>query len=280
MKNFDKERFVQLLKYDVVRNWRNHVSFAIGAFLAHFAVQFGMIYFSVKNMYNSLPERAGNICRDAASISFVVSYIVFSVALSLMFANLKTKPKRIAYLMLPATNVEKFLSRFLLFTLGAGVVNFVAFVFADLLRMLALSGMWVRVNSAVPEAFCCIQAAFTEFLQSWSRFSYTGTSEGLYALFSFSLLLLQFVLFVLGSVLFRNRAFLKTAACLLGLGIFMSVLVSSVTCMSLKNTIFLTLVFDYWLLVITQLFFVLEVVLLWFSYRLFKRMQVVSRKFF
>lgn len=163
MKNFDKERFVQLLKYDVVSNWRNHVSFAIGAFLAHFAAQFGMIYFSVKNMYNSLPERAGNICRDAASISFVVSYIVFSVALSLMFVNLKTKPKRIAYLMLPATNVEKFLSRFLLFTLGAGVVNFVAFVFADLLRMLALSGMWVRVNSAVPEAFCCIQAAFTEF---------------------------------------------------------------------------------------------------------------------
>lgn len=59
MKNFDKERFVQLLKYDVVSNWRNHVSFAIGAFLAHFAAQFGMIYFSVKNCTIHCPSVQG-----------------------------------------------------------------------------------------------------------------------------------------------------------------------------------------------------------------------------
>lgn len=116
------KRFAQLLQYDVVSNWRNHVSFAIGAFLAHFATQFGVIYIAVKSMRHALPERAGDICEDAANLSFVVSFIVFSVAMSLMFANLRTKPKRIAYLMLPATNAEKFLSRFILFTLGAWVV--------------------------------------------------------------------------------------------------------------------------------------------------------------
>lgn len=271
------KRFAQLLQYDVVSNWRNHVSFAIGAFLAHFATQFGVIYIAVKSMHHALPERAGDICEDAANISFVVSFIVFSVAMSLMFANLKTKPKRIAYLMLPATNAEKFLSRLILFTLGAWVVNFVAFVFADLLRMLVLSGMWVSVDSVVPEAFCSMHAFLTEVLQSWSRIYDNGVSQGWYVLFFFSSLLLQFILFMLGSVLFRNRAFLKTATCMFGLGMFMTVLGLSVTINGRNVAVSMS---DSWLPAIVLSSIVLEVVLVGFSYRLFKRMPVVSRKLF
>jgi len=277
MKNFDMKRFAQLLQYDVVSNWRNHVSFAIGAFLAHFATQFGVIYIAVKSMHHALPERAGDICEDAANISFVVSFIVFSVAMSLMFANLKTKPKRIAYLMLPATNAEKFLSRLILFTLGAWVVNFVAFVFADLLRMLVLSGMWVSVDSVVPEAFCSMHDFLTEVLQSWSRIYDNGVSQGWYVLFFFSSLLLQFILFMLGSVLFRNRAFLKTATCMFGLGMFMTVLGLSVTINGRNVAVSMS---DSWLPAIVLSSIVLEVVLVGFSYRLFKRMPVVSRKLF
>lgn len=64
-----------------------------------------------------------------------------------------------------------------------------------------------------------------------------------------------------------------------GLGMFMMVLGFSVT-INGRNVALMLSMSDSWLPAIVLLSFVLEVVLVGGSYRLFKRMPVVSRKLF
>lgn len=64
-----------------------------------------------------------------------------------------------------------------------------------------------------------------------------------------------------------------------GLGMFMMVLGLSVT-INGRNVALMLSMSDSWLPAIVLLSFVLELVLVGFSYRLFKRMPVVSRKLF
>ena len=52
--------------------------------------------------------------------------------------NMITKEKRIAFLMLPATMIEKFVARFLIVTVGLAVAVFVAASLAEITRYLLL----------------------------------------------------------------------------------------------------------------------------------------------
>jgi len=65
-----------------------------------------------------------------------IYWLMTLTGFSLSFRCLGTKQQRTSYLMLPATNLEKFLSRFLLVSGGCVLVIIVSFVAADVLHYL------------------------------------------------------------------------------------------------------------------------------------------------
>ncbi len=72
--------------------------------------------------------------------TFVFIIGIFSIVYAAnIMENMITKEKRIAFLMLPATMIEKFVARFLIVTVGLAVAIYVAASLAEITRYLVTS---------------------------------------------------------------------------------------------------------------------------------------------
>lgn len=185
-----------------------------------------------------------------------------------IFHNMKTKQQRIMFKMLPASNLEKFLTRyifvFVLWTLGA----IVAFCVADVMRILIciVTGTeWVQ--SSIPLFFKNFDFTLAEV---------DGTSR---PEFGVTVLLWGFwvhTTYLLGGVLFSRKQFVFTSAFLFALGFIVSWVL-----MSIHDNFDFSLSPEECVLpanILSAVFAVLIVFNYWLSFRLFKRMQVINNK--
>lgn len=70
-------------------------------------------------------------------LSFIfisIYWLVMMVGGSMVFRNMRTKQQRIAYMMLPASNMEKYVTRVVMVVLGGLLMSVVSFVLADSFR--------------------------------------------------------------------------------------------------------------------------------------------------
>jgi hypothetical protein len=81
--------------------------------------------------------------------SFFMAFMLFGA--SMLFRHLKTTQANISYLMLPGSNLEKFLSRYIYVTVVWLLVFFAAYVCADSLRMLFVSVMGGTAEWGLPK---------------------------------------------------------------------------------------------------------------------------------
>ena len=121
---------------------------------------------------------------------------------SLMMEKMKNKTKRIAYLMTPATNFEKFFSRFLPVVIVFIIAFFLAFKLADYTRIAILSMRYPEFNITAVN--------ISQGLCSQNLDSMTHNWMELTALFSVYLFFQS--LFILGSTLWYKNPFIKTLA--------------------------------------------------------------------
>nr|CRY94992.1 hypothetical protein [uncultured prokaryote] len=157
MNNFNMKRFGQVLKLDIYQNSRTYLNMAAGCFIAHLLSQLACFYVAKLNLavtvYSALAQEHNQHSAMTASlvVCCLITFFSFLLGASLLWNNLGTKEQRITYLMLPATNLEKYLSRLLLCTVGMLGINAVAFFAADVLRMLAyVNGH--ELDSAKPDS--------------------------------------------------------------------------------------------------------------------------------
>lgn len=121
---------------------------------------------------------------------------------SLMMEKMKDKTKRIAYLMTPATNFEKFFSRFLPAVIVFIIAFFLAFKLADYTRIAILSMRYPEFNITavnISQGLCSQNP--DAMTHNWIEFA---------ALFSVYLFFQS--LFILGSTLWYKNPFIKTLA--------------------------------------------------------------------
>ena len=121
---------------------------------------------------------------------------------SLMIEKMKSKTKRIAYLMTPATTFEKFFSRFLLVVVVFIIAFFLAFKLADYTKMAIFSIRYPELNIApinISQGLCSQKP--DAMTNNWMEFT---------ALFSVYIFFQS--LFVLGSTLWYKNPFIKTLA--------------------------------------------------------------------
>lgn len=136
MKQFDKTRFVQYARYDLVLNQSFYRNLAIvtAAICVGLAVLGFLLRWRSVSMIQGLDDFPFT---DAYTVTITTAFISIVVGtMSIVFAGcihhpLRSKQSRISVLTLPATNAEKFLWHTLLVIVGGAIVCFGSVLLAD-----------------------------------------------------------------------------------------------------------------------------------------------------
>lgn len=281
-KVLDFHRLAMVLRWDALSNWKKYVRNTLGlAFVFSFICiwyQFNwrsngyVTYNDVKDLY------LGNV---SGSFMFI-SFIIFIFCGSRIFINMKTKASRSLFLMLPATNMEKFISRLLYTVVGTSLMIFASWMIADIIQfvfsLFLTPGMQ---GSLVARAF---EQLFLKNNFDSSHFVVRNGTSVLGQTFPVGMFLLSLTIFnhsffTLGGTIFRKSATLLTI-CSSFILMFLMALISSFVdddvlvhfVQSMQPNTF------GWLMV--NVFLLLSVFNYWASYKLFTHMQIINNKWF
>ena len=295
---FSFSRFAAVLKCDLMENWVRYVGVFAILFFANLAYQLVDIKDVVElSTLRALPveEYMKQLAIDCVPFFYgVLALALMCAAADMTAVPFKTKGRAMNYLMMPATNMEKFLSRVFINVVMVIVMAYVALFLADLARMLyvAISDIEGFYGFTVPTVFVSGSDPFVEIYKSAGQ--EWGTVEGLREIVSFNptrgfiaaswlgvLVLLLHSLFILGGCIWRKAAIIKTLATGLAI-IFITVwLVEEFNLGDLFTEDWLKWYFSSYISrVLTYSLLLLPIFNWWLGYRLFSRKQMISRTHF
>lgn len=154
MNNFNINRFGQTFRWVVATNFRNFIAWTLGAAVGAFLME---MIFVAMNVHSDGGNYVPVLYSTISQICQIALIIFVLVALSTGFADYQKKAKREAFLMLPSTNLEKFLAVVIYVTVVWSLAGFLAFAIGDTLRMavraLAYGNEWYSLVPKVLEMF-------------------------------------------------------------------------------------------------------------------------------
>lgn len=200
----------------------------------------------------------------------VFDIIFFGIAMlfcgSFLFYHIKKKPWCSAYLMWPASNLEKFLVSLFLNVVLAAIGTIVSIIIADALRVLVdvLSGR--IVVWAIPMIFD-LKTLNLDPVVAWGPF--------------LSEILLIHAAYILGGTLFRKQQFVLTTIAIVIIGYIMvftwhSPVIDNANLFDLDEKG--KSVPNAWFYVVSIGGYLLTALCYWLSYKIFCRMQVINNK--
>lgn len=264
---FSLTRLGLLLKREYSVNWKQHV-YRLLAIYGTFLV---VLFFTLLTTEAIIPSVV-TIHNFSGVVAFVCA-VVSTVYLSQMMKPMETKTSRINYLMLPATNAEKFVSRLLMATVGFWITAIIALALATASRYLFMPLMHVNQGLYHP-MFGKVMVEIFDF--GGPNITLNGTA--MLSNFEGGMLILMFVVwsysvYMLGGNIWYKNAFIKTVAAMTVLTILGYVVLFSL--ISAFESEITKEIFTILLNTATGVFTVLSIVNIWLSYRLFRRAQVI-----
>ena len=208
MNSFNINRFGQTFRWVVATNFRNFLAWTLGAAVGVFLMEIILVALSIHsdggNYVPLLYSTISQICQIALII-FVL------VAFSTGFADYQKKPRREAFLMLPSTNLEKFLAVVIYVTVVWSLAGFLAFVVGDTLRMavraLACGNEWYSLVPRVLDHFGEMFPTFDEGGMMIQTIPYKVCAP----IFLVGLLVWIHSTYILGGTLLRKYAFVVSS---------------------------------------------------------------------
>jgi len=272
MKQFDMTRFGRVLKLDFFEGrkammWGTLCMLLLYLFFFWFAHNIGVHDFRFDdyniNPAEALRMRMNAICEGVAVFSAIALFIFFLITASTLYRGEQKKQQRIAWLMLPATNLEKFMSRWiymLAFSIVGGVLPF--FV-ADGIHM---GYLWMAGNPVVDATSYILKVLPRVSLP----YSPLAKVVDLYLVW-----VTIHSLYLLGGVLFKKFHFIATTAVF---AVAMACFATVYNSLGYRDT---PTPPDYILGNIISIGFSVCLIALftWLAYWLFCRWQVVTHKF-
>ena len=270
MKNFNMTRFCRVLKLDFVEGrkammWGALCMLLLYLFFFWFAHAIG---FHNVSFYGATPEKimqlkVNTICEAVGAFGMMAMFIFFLIAASTLYRGEQKKQQRIAWLMLPASNLEKFLSRWVYLLVFSLVGGLLPFFVADLIHMAYLS-----------MADYPVMAVTDDFFQFFPHVGHRGDSWlSVTRVYAFQVGIHAF--YLLGGVFFRKYHFIVTSA------LAVLILISLASCYNMMGLYKYNDGVEY--LAVETGIIVLSVLAVvgfsWLAYRLFCRWQVVTHKF-
>ena len=273
-KVLDFHRLAMVLRWDALSNWKKYVRNTLGlAFVFSFICiwyQFNMrsngyvTYNDVKDLY------LGSV----SGLFMFISFIIFFFCGSRIFINMKTKASRSLFLMLPATNMEKFTSRLLYTVLGTSLMIVASWMIADIIQFVFSLFLTPGMQGSL------VGKTFEELFLKDKR---NGTSV-LGQTFPVGMLLLSLTIFThsfftLGGTVFRKSATLLTI-CSSFILMFLTALISSFVDADVLRHLVQSIEPNTfgWLMVMVLL--LLSAFNYWAAYKLFTHMQIINNKWF
>ena len=262
MKNFNMTRFGRVLKLDFAEGrkammWGALCMLLLYLFFFWFAYNIGYHY-----TVTDWDWHIKQICQGVAAFSMIGMYIYFLITTSTLYRSEQKKQQRIAWLMLPATNLEKFLARWiymLVFMLVGGVLTL---FLADCIHII-----WLQIAGHPVHS---MTKAMTHILPHVDKYCPLLAVVNNYLSFVFI-----HSLFLLGGVFFKKFHFIASSAIL---AIVFSIIVWTINSLGYRDTP--TQSDPTMSIIIWMCFHTCAIaVCTWLAYHLFCRWQVVTHKF-
>lgn len=270
MSNFDIKRFVKVAQWTLKMNFKGVLSYAAGLSFAYLFILFTWLFPILKGSKDVSAE----LLIHTVSICSITYLFIVIASGTWIFANMQTKAQRTTMKLLPATDLEKFLVNFLAVTLGAAVMAIVAFFVADILRILTC--LVVGVDYVTFSLPYFLQMVFTNADITGNLTSAGSTYPTAVNFVAAGWCFWAQSLYILGGTVLRRYQFVITTTVHVLLFIALAVVVAygagdiEAAVMDKDLTpMFYT---------IGAVLFGIAVLNWWFSYRIFKRMQVINNK--
>lgn len=284
---FSMTRVQHIMRRDLIENWKSNLYGLLGIFAACFFPMLGFLWSAERWTEEGYPEVYSfeRFCGNMLGIIGMVVSVAMIYYASRIMKCMDNKEKRISYLLLPATKLEKFFSRALFVTVGTALMILVALLALELTHYLLLPLFDLPAVYSQP-------MLVEVFSMRWAHASVDATGEPVYSWWLMQLLVWIFCLwnhslFILGGSFWYKHPFLKTIGACLAATILGGILFAN-----LAEGGFLVRFSDWMqehyqdtpqtvnglLTIISIVFLLFTVFNWWLSYRLFTRSEVVKRK--
>lgn len=289
-KFFSFSRIAMVMKREIMENWKTNLYRLIGIYAAFALVM--VLTMSKQVTYSDSQMAFQHYCSNImGTFAFIIGIFGIVYAANIM-ENMITKEKRIAFLMLPATMIEKFVARFLIVTVGLAVAVFVAASLAEITRYLLLPLFNVPETFHQSVLYNLLSMASVDGEQIYRGSGYAMNmpyQNWLGELCGWAFLLWSHSLYILGGNYWYKKSFFKTLGALMLISILFSVL--SVHILSWigddnmrsfsewLETNFQWMTLNKLLSLGVAFFSAFTMFNWWLSYQLFTRSQVVKPKF-
>ena len=300
---FSFSRLTLVMKRDLMENWKTNLYTFLGLFLAFLGVYLFQMYDYID--YDGVPNAFQTVERyishHTGAFSVITSCLLFYFASDSM-RNMRNREQRLAYLMLPATKLEKFISRGLYVTLGMFVMILLASLLAE-----AVHWAFMPFFDNLPDKFkiCVWPEVLEEIWETITPFQtkkvilgpldYNNLPETLpwveksmfiEIMLAYLVALWFHSLYILGGSYFGKYAFFKTTGTLILIGAIVGYILSNINpkeCFGWFEEF--ARMNEHWLTedvavgVTGFIVFCFIVLNWWLSYKLFTRQQVIKPKF-
>lgn len=284
---FSMTRVQHIMRRDLIENWKSNLYGLLGIFAACFFPMLGFLWSAERWTEEGYPEVYSfeRFCGNMLGIIGMVVSVAMIYYASRIMKCMDNKEKRISYLLLPATKLEKFFSRALFVTIGTVLMILVALLALELTHYLLLPVFDLPAVYSQP-------MLVEVFSLRWAHASVDATGEPVYSWWLMQLLVWIFCLwnhslFILGGSFWYKHPFLKTIGTCLAVTILGGILFAN-----LAEGGFLARFSDWMqehyqdtpqtvnglLTIISVVFLLFTVFNWWLSYRMFTRSEVVKRK--
>lgn len=287
-KTIDIHRIGMILRWDFFTNWKVYFNRTVG-------LGIGILLFQLMQL-NSISgwiDRNGPIGNDNdydnwkflitnmqntnIGILWTIFGLLFFISAANIFGNMRTKLQRESFLLLPANNLEKYLARFIMMSIGSICMMVVALILADFARFIFSLFMTPGYHDSI--TWIWLQSVFST--GPFRHFMFQEHPESILLAISLGFLTHSFA--TLGGAFYRKQPVILTACSAIFISIIFGCLTSKLYDLGVfdymknidySNTTTSVCIAIFWSIVFLALAAFNYIV----SYKIFTRMQVICNK--
>ena len=268
--NFQFSRLLMVMRWDMFTNLKSYLNMMLGmtfALLPFFIMQL----YQLSKQYQLFPDTIDLSYWGMSQYVLMISSIAMYMMATQIFMVMKTTGQREQFLMLPASNLEKYISRFLFSTLGAAVAMITAIVVSDLVQLIfsfvLLPGHHQSVCLSIMALLWKIWTTFIESIDS------AGALMLSLLIMTCGVLVHSF--FILCGTLFRKHTIVVSGILFIVMTYLVIYVIESVpgtitTCLNHGD--------NSWIFCLLIAELLLAGFQYWLSYKVFTRMQVICNR--
>lgn len=276
---FNMHRFLLVAKRDIMEDWKGNLTKGIGNYALYTIIMISLFI-------NSHGMKFHNFIANMAEWILLFTSIVFIFVSSDVLSPLSSKAKRISFLNLPATNLEKFVWRFLYVSVGFLAINLAAIILLDITHYLLLPLFSLGegyANLLTPYLITEIYDRITSIY-----FNVDGTPIDISAISVTTFLAMSLwahSLYLVGGCIWQKHPVLRTVSALFFLFVLMLIVLKMFTPVLLDIKPFLAEFFHNngvkpFVIIVDCVIGAFTLLNWWISYRIFRSMQIVNPKLF